>query len=283
LTTLEDAVLRGSFDGVDPDGDPLTFRVLGSTALGRLNLDNASTGAWSYTPEQNRHGSDGLQWEVTDNTSTVRARLTIVVEPVNDAPSVEDIAVATKEDSAVEGRFIGADIDGDGLSYEVEAPAGATIVQLGEGRFRYTPPQDAQVSHQFTFRSFDGVARSAWGTARVTIDAVNDPPRQQNLTLQTNEDEPIDGGLIARDVDGDALRYRITRQPTLGRVVLVDETTGRFTYTPRRDVYGDDRFQFEVSDGSLTSGRGTVKSVIAESMSTSIGRTVLPLRTGADG
>ncbi len=282
LTSPEDTTLTGRLDGRDPDGDALTFKVTTVPALGRFTLDNASTGAFTWLPLQDRHGQEVIAWEVSDGTTTVPSRLTLVVDPVNDAPTTQALSLSTTEDVAVDGRFVGADIDGDGLRYEVEVPAGATVVQQPEGRFRYTPPADAAKSQTFVVRATDGALRSAPATVTIAITPQNDAPRQKSQSLTTDEDDPATGTLIAVDPDGDPLRYRITKKPVHGQVVLVDETSGRFTYTPNRDIFGDDSFQFDAFDGVLRSG-GAVVTVTMVPMDDAPRGTGQTLRVKAGG
>ena len=53
-------------------------------------------------------------------------------------------------------------------------------------------------------------------------------------------------------MDGDALTYAITTQPTKGTVTL-NATTGMFTYKPATGKTGADFFQFRVNDGTTNS------------------------------
>jgi hypothetical protein len=62
---------------------------------------------------------------------------------------------------------------------------------------------------------------------------------------------------VATDVDGDVLTYSIVTQPTKGTLVL-NATTGMFTYKPGTGRTGSDYFQFRVSDGKTTSSAARI-------------------------
>jgi hypothetical protein len=67
--------------------------------------------------------------------------------------------------------------------------------------------------------------------------------------------------LVATDVDGDALTYRITTQPTKG-TVTVNAATGTFTYTPNAGATGSDSFRFRANDGTVDSNVGIISVTI---------------------
>jgi hypothetical protein len=58
--------------------------------------------------------------------------------------------------------------------------------------------------------------------------------------------------LVATDVDGDALRYRMVTAPKKG-TVTIDQVTGGFTYRPGAHRKGQDRFSYVANDGHVDS------------------------------
>jgi hypothetical protein len=91
---------------------------------------------------------------------------------------------------------------------------------------------------------------------------VNSAPVAFDVTGKTNMDEPLDGQLDGRDVDGDILTYSITELPTMGSVEIVDAATGAFRFTPQAAAYGTDLFRYRVNDGSDNSEEAAVTVVI---------------------
>lgn len=91
---------------------------------------------------------------------------------------------------------------------------------------------------------------------------VNSAPVAFDVNGKTNIDEPFDGQLDGRDVDGDTLTYSITELPTMGSVEIVDAATGAFRFTPQSAAYGTDLFRYRVNDGSDNSEEAAVTVVI---------------------
>jgi hypothetical protein len=69
------------------------------------------------------------------------------------------------------------------------------------------------------------------------------------------------GVLSATDANGDPLAFVIVTNPSEGRLV-VNATTGAFTYTPRGNETTTDQFTFRVSDGKLWSNTASVTVTI---------------------
>ncbi|MCI0366496.1 MAG: cadherin-like domain-containing protein, partial [Phycisphaerales bacterium] len=88
--------------------------------------------------------------------------------------------------------------------------------------------------------------------ARVLIDLqpVNDAPVAGGQQVTLNEDGTAAIILSARDIDGDALTYRVTAPPLHGTLT---GTPPRLTYRPEGNYFGPDRFGFAVDDGQVDS------------------------------
>ncbi|KJZ02497.1 hypothetical protein TW86_23115, partial [Halomonas sp. S2151] len=82
----------------------------------------------------------------------------------------------------------------------------------------------------------------------ITIKGANDAPTASVDALTTSEDTPVDGSIVAEDVDGDNLSFDLVAQPEGGTVSLSED--GSFTFTPDANVNGDITFSVTVSDGN---------------------------------
>lgn len=76
LTTDENTPASGTLVASDPDGDPLSFSIVGQPGHGTVTLDDPSTGAYTYTPSQDFSGSDSFTFKANDgqadsNTATI--------------------------------------------------------------------------------------------------------------------------------------------------------------------------------------------------------------------
>jgi hypothetical protein len=111
----------------------------------------------------------------------------------------------------------------------------------GNGRFR-----TAEVAELFyddsAFRSSDH------DPVLVGLDLdPNTPPTVDDLTVEANQDEAVNGQLVLGDEDGDDLTVTYG-DPDSGTVTGDDD--GAFTYTPNAGFFGTDTFTVTVSDGT---------------------------------
>lgn len=85
LTTPPDTAVTFALGGSDPDGDPVTFTVLGGPANGSVS---GSPPAMTYTPAAGYAGADSITFVANDGTaSSAPATITITVTPqVGDPP-----------------------------------------------------------------------------------------------------------------------------------------------------------------------------------------------------
>ena len=71
-------------------------------------------GAFLYTPADDFNGVDSFTFLADDGqVASAPARVTITVNPVNDAPSAEDKASTGYEDQPIVSTVTGHDVDGD--------------------------------------------------------------------------------------------------------------------------------------------------------------------------
>ncbi|MCA3010759.1 MAG: tandem-95 repeat protein, partial [Myxococcaceae bacterium] len=261
IDTNEDGVLEAKLPATDPDGDPLTFRLLAQPRLGTLTLVDPATGAFRYVPRENVNGEDGFTFDVRDRVTTVTGQVTLRIVAVNDPPVATELTLSTDEDAPVEGTLVGSDLDGDPLSCSVTQPPAAgkaEIVDATRCLVRFTPARNSNGTETFGVSMSDGKASSAPARVTVSIASQNDPPVATSGSVTTDEDTAVTGTFKASDLDGDALRFQVARQPLHGTAVVVDPAKGTFVYTPARDYSGPDNFGFSAIDPAGGAGAGTI-------------------------
>jgi len=72
LSTYKNVEISGSFAGVDPEGDLLTFQLVSKPARGAVTQAEAGSAAFIYTPYENKTGKDAFTYVAVDavgNTS----------------------------------------------------------------------------------------------------------------------------------------------------------------------------------------------------------------------
>jgi VCBS repeat-containing protein len=257
----EDTPTPITLRGTDVDGDTLTFFIVTPTTNGTLS---GTAPNFIYAPATNFSGVDYFTFGVNDGTTnSLTAAITLTIHPVNDAPVADGQSVTTDEDTPLILTLTGSDGENDSLTFEiVEPPAHGTLSLQPStlNQFIYTPATNYNGPDSFTFVANDGQTNSVAATVAITVKPVNDAPVAQYLNVNTLEDQPANGNLVATDADGDALTFALGTPAMKGTVMVAHD--GRFTYQPNPNVNGNDHFTFTVTDGSATA-TGMVNVVIA--------------------
>ncbi|UUZ66768.1 cadherin-like domain-containing protein [Polaromonas sp. P2-4] len=247
-------------NAADVDGDALA--ITGLAASGGSLTANAD-GTWSFTPAADFTGTVSFSYSVSDGTATVAGSASLLVTPVNDAPSNAPVALpAVSEDSAAititPAQLLAnaADVDGDALAITGLAASSGSLSANGDGTWSFTPAADFNGTVSFTYSVSDGTAAVA-GSASLLVTAVNDAPTNAPVALPAAaEDSPAitiitPAQLLANagDVDGDALTV-IGLAASSGSLSANGDGTWRFT--PAADFNGTVSFSYSVSDGTAT-------------------------------
>lgn len=114
LSLLEDVVTIGQMEGVDPDGDKLTYSIVANGTKGLALITNAETGTFSYTPKANANGQDTITYQVSDGKLSSKNTVTLTIAPVNDPPSVNADYAQVMKRRTVLIPVLGNDTDVDG-------------------------------------------------------------------------------------------------------------------------------------------------------------------------
>ncbi|ELP30334.1 Ig-like domain-containing protein [Rhodopirellula baltica] len=112
-TTPEDTLLIDTLTGGDVDTSDvpnLEFQVVAGVSNGTLTITDATTGAFTYLPNENYTGNDAFSFKVVDGNGgeSMTQIFAINVTPVNDAPE----AVADSYSVDADSTLTGDDADG---------------------------------------------------------------------------------------------------------------------------------------------------------------------------
>ncbi len=211
----------------------------------------------TYTPDLNFNGQDSFTFKVNDGSAdSTEARVSITVEPVQDAPVANAQAVTTAEDSAVAITLSGSDADNDPISYTLlSTPSHGTLIGTAPN-LTYTPDLNFNGQDSFTFKVNDGNDDSVAATVSISITASADVPVADVQSVSTDEDTAVNIILSGSDVDGDSLTFVVIAEPANG---TLSGTAPNLTYTPHPDFNGTDAFTFKVNDGGADSDAATVR------------------------
>ena len=275
-TSLSGNVITDSIsptNDYDPDGDPLSARLVSDPSNGSVTL--YSDGSFTYTPYADFNGTDWFTYVANDGTDDSNvATVTITVNPVNDTPWGSDHGYSVDEDGTLydtvmmsrdDFRSFGGDygdVDGDGLTaVRVTDASNGTVTLNSDGSFIYTPNANYNGSDSFTFSITDGSAYSSTQTAWLTVNSVNDAPVAFDDTLVVDEDSygSIDVTSNDTDIDGDYLTVTSATGAAHG---TLSWTGGTIYYTPYPDYNGSDSFTYEISDGNGGTATGWVSVTV---------------------
>jgi len=259
LGTDEEVPLNEFLRANDADGDALTYSVVQNPGFGTVTV-HPTTGAFTYTPQANYFGTDSFTFKVNDGTADSNiARIYVTVRDVNDPLVVNDDTAVTNEDTGVNISWWQNDTDPDNespvLVSHTQPTNGTVTIGVSAPFFRYTPNANFVGTDTFTYTARDrgGVQRT--GTVTVTVNAVNDLPVANNLSIWTNEDMPISRQVTGSDEET-AVTFAVATGPSNGSLVF--NTDGTFTYTPNPNYFGNDSFTFTAHDGQQLSAPATV-------------------------
>lgn len=94
LSTYKGIAITSRFSAVDPEGDPVTFRVVSSPARGKVTLDENDPAAFWYTPYEGKKGKDSFTYVAVDDMGNTSAPATvkIVIEKQKTKVTYSDMA-----------------------------------------------------------------------------------------------------------------------------------------------------------------------------------------------
>jgi large repetitive protein len=257
LTIAEDG--EGNVTPVcsDPEGDAAGLEIVGQGLKGSATVVGSSL---RYVGNANANGVDSFRYRATDGSMAgAPATVSVTINPANDAPVCAPVTLATSEDTLGERDPSCSDIDGDGLTYAIVAPAANGTASVVAGKLRYAPNANFNGADSFTYQASDGPLSSGPATASVTITAVNDAPTCSDTSLAATEDTPAERDPVCADIDSGTLSYSIVASGTKGTATVV---AGKLRYVPNTNATGSDSFTYRANDGSANSNTATVTVTI---------------------
>ncbi|WP_299798192.1 retention module-containing protein [uncultured Shewanella sp.] len=290
-TIDEDSVAIGNVLDNDSDEDDLltvsSFSVEGNSysAGTSVDLENGTLllngdGSYVFTPDANWNGNVPVITYTTNTGAT--ATLTIVVEPVNDAPNAFNNSYNLNEGGSTSGNII-TDNTGSGIDNDIDGGAlsithingvavtfigGTAIIPIGDGTltinqngsFTYNHNGEEPEPTSFTYTINDGLGGTDTATVSLNISNVNDAPETDNLNASGNEDTAIDiPALSGSDIDGTVVSFIIDTLPSNGTLmlngvpVLIGATilvanAGDLTFEPNDNWNGETSFTYHAVD-----------------------------------
>ena len=165
--TDEDNEVVITLEAEEYDGDTISFNIKDNPTSGSVTLNGDKA---TYIPNENYYGSDSFTFEAVDYTAKKilnTATASITINPINDAPVVEDISVEGWDNQNLSIQLNGVDIDGDNLSYSIVDNAASVNAYISGSNIEIENTNHYWGTDSITFQAYDGSAYSDTATLSI--------------------------------------------------------------------------------------------------------------------
>ncbi|EHK9179178.1 tandem-95 repeat protein, partial [Vibrio parahaemolyticus] len=248
----------------DVDGDKLSIES--ASVPKEQGTVEVVDGKLVFTPVENFNGDAEITYIVTDGQLTDEAKVTVTVNPVNDAPTIKVDAVESITEDAVSTDTVVAtltvrdtDTPEDQLTVSLENNSNGYFVLVGNEVKLTQAGVDAVNNDELNLKDLtisasvsDGVNPTANDSDSLIVNRVNDAPVAKDDIATTQEDTSVTIDVLPNDsdVDGDKLSIQSASVPEAqGKVEIVD---GKLVFTPAENFHGDAEITYTLTDGALT-------------------------------
>jgi hypothetical protein len=256
--------------------DLASISIVSAPSNGTLAVNG--DGTVTYTHDGSETTTDTFTYTIEDTSDLLSntATVSLIITPVNEAPT--DIALSgnTIDENSTNGTIVGnaagTDSDvGDSLTFSLTNDAGGRFaVDLNTGQLTVADGSllnfEAASSHSITIRATDSGGLTYDESFTVSVNDVNEAPTALDdaFSARQLEDLVVPAGVIMTndfDVDGDSITVVLVTGPAEGTLSLAAD--GSFTYSPIDAFSGMDQFTYYVTDGTLNSAAATVNIDVA--------------------
>ncbi|MEH7507273.1 tandem-95 repeat protein, partial [Priestia megaterium] len=262
LSTTEQQPVTGSIGAIDPQGEVLTYTLLGGPVNGILILN--PDGTFTYTPNPGFVGTDSFTVSVQNETGLNAATtVQITVTKLANQIVVSNTTVRTVEGQSVNGELSVRDQLNRPLTYSLNTiPAYGTVILNQDGTFVYTPTPGVNGTDQFEVLVQNDQGDQAIAPVLIIIDPAQSVITPQDVTVQTQQGVSVSGTILATDTLGRPIRFSLDASPSNGTAVV--NADGTFSYTPNPAFFGEDSFTVLIQNDRGDSAIGIVRIVVQE-------------------
>ncbi|MDF4475273.1 tandem-95 repeat protein, partial [Vibrio parahaemolyticus] len=276
-TTQEDTAVTIDVlpNDTDVDGDKLSIQSASvPEAQGKVEIVD---GKLVFTPAENFNGHAEIIYTVTDGELTDEAKVTVTVNPVNDAPTIKVDAVESITEDAVNTDTVVAtltvrdtDTPEEQLTVSLENNSNGYFVLVGNEVKLTQAGVDAVNNDELNLKDLtisasvsDGVNPTASDSDSLIVNRVNDAPTVENAIADQVLSEDFDTYTIdLNDVfkDSDSsLEFSVSGNDN----IQISIVNGVATITPTADWNGSETLTFTATDPSGESVSQTVDFTVA--------------------
>ncbi|HBC3862611.1 TPA: tandem-95 repeat protein [Vibrio parahaemolyticus] len=276
-TTQEDTAVTIDVLTNDTDVDGDTLSIQSASVPSDQGTVEIVDGKLVFTPAENFNGDAEITYTVTDGQLTDEAKVTVTVNPVNDAPTIKVDAVESITEDAVSIDTVVAaltvrdtDTPEDQLAVSLENNSNGYFVLVGNEVKLTQAGVDAVNNDELNLKDLtisasvsDGVNPTASDSDSLIVNRVNDAPTVENAIADQELSEDfatytIDLNDAFKDSDS-ALNFSVSGNSN----VLVSIENGIATISPTADWNGSETLTFTATDPSGESISQTVNFTVA--------------------
>ncbi|EIO5099433.1 tandem-95 repeat protein, partial [Vibrio parahaemolyticus] len=276
-TTQEDTAVTIDAlpNDTDADGDKLSIES--ASVPKEQGTVEVVDGKLVFTPAENFNGDAEITYTVTDGQLTDEAKVTVTVNPVNDAPTIKVDAVESITEDAVNTDTVVAtltvrdtDTPEDQLAVSLENNSNGYFVLVGNEVKLTQVGVDAVNNDELNLKDLtisasvsDGVNPTANDSDSLVVNRVNDAPTVENAIADQVLSEDfatytIDLNEVFKDTDS-SLEFSVSGNNS----IQISIVSGVATITPTADWNGKETITFTAKDPSGESVSQTVNFTVA--------------------
>ncbi|MBM5098872.1 tandem-95 repeat protein, partial [Vibrio parahaemolyticus] len=265
-TTQEDTAVTIDVlpNDTDVDGDKLSIQSASvPEAQGTVEIVD---GKLVFTPAENFNGDAEIIYTVTDGQLADEAKVTVTVNPVNNAPTIKVEAVESITEDAVNTDTVVAtltvrdtDTPEDQLTVSLENNSNGYFVLVGNDVKLTQAGVDAVNNDELNLKDLtisasvsDGVNPTASDSDSLIVNRVNDAPVAKDDIATTQEDTAVTIDVLPNDTDADGDKLSIESASVPKEQGTVEVVNGKLVFTPAENFNGDAEITYTVTDGQLT-------------------------------
>ncbi|EJY7733056.1 tandem-95 repeat protein, partial [Vibrio parahaemolyticus] len=276
-TTQEDTAVTIDAlpNDTDADGDKLSIES--ASVPKEQGMVEVVDGKLVFTPAENFNGDAEITYTVTDGQLTDEAKVTVTVNPVNDAPTIKVDAVESITEDAVNTDTVVAtltvrdtDTPEDQLTVSLENNSNGYFVLVGNEVKLTQVGVDAVNNDELNLKDLtisasvsDGVNPTANDSDSLVVNRVNDAPTVENAIADQVLSEDfatytIDLNEVFKDTDS-SLEFSVSGNNS----IQISIVNGVATINPTADWNGSETLTFTATDPSGESVSQTVNFTVA--------------------
>ncbi len=290
VTPENDAPVAKDDTAITDEDTPVTIDVLPNDSDvdgDKLSIESASVpkeqgtvevvnGKLVFTPAENFNGDAEITYTITDGQLTDEAKVTVTVNPVNDAPTIKVDAVESITEDAVSTdtvvatlEVVDTDTPEDQLTVSLENNSNGYFVLVGDEVKLTQAGVDAVNNDELNLKDLtisasvsDGVNPTANGSDSLIVNRVNDAPTVENAIADQVLSEDfdtytIDLNEVFKDTDS-SLEFSVSGNNS----IQISIVSGVATITPTADWNGKETITFTAKDPSGESVSQTVNFTV---------------------